>query len=162
MGRPSLSPWQSKYSLRACGLTLPSRGLARARRATLVHYFPLRAPCPREPLMSNVRHLSVPSVKTPPVLVALASPVLEQGGLASLQRSARSCAKLGTATGLAARTRGQGSRLAPPSSTLVANSSAFAVFKQGLRVVKCLTRYSSGLPKGSRSMPTLGICQCLR
>ena len=40
-----------------CDLTLPSRGLARARRATLSHYFPLRAPCPREPLMSNVRPL---------------------------------------------------------------------------------------------------------
>ena len=40
---------------RARGLTLPSRGLARAGRATLVRYFPLRAACPCEPLMSHVR-----------------------------------------------------------------------------------------------------------
>ena len=45
----------------AGGLTGPSSGLARARRATLVLYFPLRAPCPREPLMSNVR----PRLKSP-------------------------------------------------------------------------------------------------
>ena len=39
------------------GLTLPSSGLAKAGRATLVRHFPLRAPCLREPLMSNVRPL---------------------------------------------------------------------------------------------------------
>ena len=38
-------------------LTLPSSGLARAGRATLVLHFPLRAACPREPLMSNVSAL---------------------------------------------------------------------------------------------------------
>ena len=49
----------ARISSTECGLTLPSRGLARARRATLVLYSPLRAPCPREPLMSNVSPLVV-------------------------------------------------------------------------------------------------------
>ena len=48
--------WGVLWLVIECGLTLPSRGLARARRASLVRHFPLRAPCPREPLMSHVSH----------------------------------------------------------------------------------------------------------